>query len=73
MSSHTERALLEAMLDNAIMMAADVVVMVEDSDCEETEVDGAALVALLYTKFCKDHDYFMELVKIAKEGRKLVP
>lgn len=63
--------LMDATLDNAIMMACDVVCMVEDSDCSDTEVSGEALVALLYTKFVKDEAYFASLVKLAKEGRKL--
>lgn len=63
--------LMDATLDNAIGMAGDVVVMVEDSDCTDTEVDGAALVALLYTKFVKDESYFAALVKMARDGRKL--
>lgn len=72
-SAYQERDDVSCQLDNAIMMACDVVCMVEDSDCSDTEVSGEALVALLYTKFCAhlDHDYFMRMVKIAQEERKL--
>lgn len=70
-SAYQDRELLSGELDNAIMMACDVVWMVEDSDCSDTEVSGEALVALLYTKFCRNNDHFMELVRIAREDKKL--
>lgn len=70
-SAYQEYQDMENLLDNAIIMAGDVVVMVEDSDCEETEVDGEALVALLYTKFCRDEARFATLVRLAREGKKL--